>query len=404
MKKIAVAYSGGLDTSIMVAWLKKKYDAEIITVTGHLGEVKESEGLEAKALKTGASKAIVKDLQREFIEKYAYSALKAGALYEGKYPLATAIGRPLLAKLLVDVAREEGCDTIAHGCTGKGNDQVRFELSIAALAPEIKVIAPLRTWEFKSREEEIKFAIDNNIPVTVTRDRPYSIDGNLWGIAVECGTLEEETLPPPEDAFQITANPQNAPNEPETVTIEFMSGVPFGLNYQCPHSTDLIKKINEIGAKHGIGRIDMIENRLVGIKSREIYEAPGATILHAAHYELEKLIMDRETFRMKQDISNKISNMIYDGQWFTPLFSALMAFVNETQKMITGSVTMQLYKGNMTVQSRKSDYSLYNHNLATYTEEDTFNHKDSEGFINIFSLPYKTIATTKQEMKNVVGG
>jgi len=403
LKKIAVAYSGGLDTSVMVKWLKNKYDCEIITVTGNLGQVGELEGLEEKAKATGASKVYNVDLREEFIKEYAYSALKAGALYEGKYALATAIGRPLLAKLLVDVALKEGCDTIAHGCTGKGNDQVRFELSIAALAPHLDVIAPLRTWEFKSREEEITFAIENNIPVTVTRDRPYSIDGNLWGIATECGILEEETLAAPEDAFQITKNPIDAVDLPQVIEIEFESGIPKSINGVEYDPVELVEYLNIVGSKHGIGRLDQIENRLVGIKSREIYEAPAATVLHQAHYELEKLVIDRETFRYKQNISNKIANMIYDGQWITPLFKSLMAFVNETQVNVTGSVKLQLYKGNVWVTSRSSRYSLYSKELATYTIEDTFNHKDSEGFIKIYSLPYRTLAMKKMELANALG-
>ena len=403
MKKIAVAYSGGLDTSVMVKWLKQKYDCEIITVTGNLGYVKELDGLEEKALATGASKAVIVDLRKEFIEDYAFKALKSNAVYEGKYPLATAIGRPLLAKALVDVARKEGCDTIAHGCTGKGNDQVRFEVNIWALAPDINIIAPLREWEFKSREQEIDFAISNNIPVTVTQNRPYSIDGNLWGTAIECGILEEETLAAPEDAFQITKNPKDAPDEPEILEIEFLKGIPVAVNGENLDAVALIEKLNAIAAKHGIGRMDLIENRFVGIKSREVYEAPGAVLLHAAHYEMEKLVIDRETYRYKQDVANKVSNMIYDGMWFTPLFDALMAFVDETQKNVTGTVKYELYKGNMWVISRSSIYSLYNHNLATYTDEDTFDHKSSEGFIKIISLPYKTIANNKAEIASALG-
>ncbi len=403
MKKIAVAYSGGLDTSVMVKWLKQKYEAEIITVTGNLGYVKELDGLEEKALATGASKAIVIDLRKEFIEQYVFKALKSGAVYEGKYPLATAIGRPLLAKTLVDVARREGCDTIAHGCTGKGNDQVRFELSIWALAPDLNIIAPLREWEFKSREQEIEFAISNNIPVTVTQNRPYSIDGNLWGTAIECGILEEETLAAPEDAFQITANPKKAPDKPESIEVEFLHGVPVAINGEHLDSVSLIERVNTIAARNGIGRMDLIENRFVGIKSREVYEAPAAVLLHAAHYEIEKLVIDRETFRFKQDIANKVSNMIYDGMWFTPLFEALLAFVDETQKNVTGVIRFELYKGNMWITSRSSRYSLYNHNLATYTVDDTFDHKASEGFIKIISLPYKTIANNRAENANALG-
>ena len=391
-KKIVVAYSGGLDTSVMVKWLCEKYDAEIITVTGNLGQGAELEGLEEKAALTGASKSYIVDLKKEFVTNYVWKALKAGALYENAYPMATAIGRPLLAKLMVDVAIKEGADIVAHGCTGKGNDQVRFEVGIQTLAPQLEILAPLRMWEFKSREEELDYALKNAIPVKVTKDSPYSIDDNLWGIAIECGELEDPTQPPPEAAYQITTSPKNAPDQPEEVTIQFENGIPVSLNNEITDPVEIIEKLNELGGKHGIGRIDLIENRVVGIKSREIYEAPGATILHKAHAELEKLVLDKETYRFKVQVTQKISNLIYDGQWFTPLFDALSAFVDSTQDRVTGEVKLELYKGNLRVLSRISDYSLYNVELATYTEEDTFNHKDSEGFINIFALPYKTMS------------
>lgn len=397
--KIAVAYSGGLDTSVMVKWLSQKFDADIITVTGNLGQITELEGLEEKAQKSGAVKSIVKDLRHEFVTEYVWKALKAGALYEGTYPLATAIGRPLLAKVLAEAALEEGAEFVAHGCTGKGNDQVRFEVGIQTLAPSLNILAPLRFWEFKSREDEIDYANENNIPIKVTKDTPYSIDENVWGIAVECGVLEDPTNAPPEDAFQITTNPKHAPDEPEVITVNFEKGIPYGLNNELIGPVELLEKLNELGGKHGIGRIDMIENRVVGIKSREIYEAPAAIILHKAHHELEKLILDRETARYKQGISNKIANLIYDGLWFSPLFDSLNAFVDSTQKNITGEVKLELYKGNMTVLSRNSVFSLYNKELATYTNEDTFDHKASEGFIKLFGLPYKTMSEIK--LKNI---
>lgn len=399
-RKIVVAYSGGLDTSVMVKWLNDKFDAEIITATGNLGQRAELEGLEEKAINTGAVKAVIKDLRHEFVTEYIWTALKAGALYEGTYPMATSIGRPLLAKMLVDIALEEGADTVAHGCTGKGNDQVRFEVGVQTLAPHLSIIAPLREWEFKSREEEIDYAIENKIPVKITKAKPYSIDENLWGIAVECGVLEDPTVAPPEDAYQITTNPKDAPGKSESVVITFEKGIPVCLNNSITDPVLILEKLNEIGGKHGIGRLDMIENRVVGIKSREVYEAPGAIILHKAHAELEKLVMDKDTFRFKQDVSNKVANLIYDGLWFTPLFNALKAFVDSTQEKVTGEIVLELYKGNTTILSRSSQYSLYSKELATYTDEDKFNHKASEGFMTIYGLPYKTMTQIYSAIPN----
>jgi argininosuccinate synthase len=395
--KIVVAYSGGLDTSVMVKWLSLKYDGEIIAVCGDLGQKEELQGLEEKALKTGASKFILADLKSEFITEYVWKALKAGALYEGAYPMACAIGRPLLAKMLTEIAQAEGANIIAHGCTGKGNDQVRFEVGIQTLAPDIKIVAPLRTWEFKSREEEMEYAQEHNIPVKAKKDSPYSIDENLWGIAVECGVLEDPTMPPPEDAFQITVNPKTAPGESEIISIYFDKGIPVWVNGIHFDPVTLVSELNKIGGRNGIGRMDLIENRVVGIKSREIYEAPAAVILHNAHHELEKLILDKETFRYKQDVSNKIANLIYDGLWFSPLFNSLMAFIDSTQENITGEIVLELYKGNITVLSRSSVYSLYNKELATYTSEDTFDHQASEGFLTIYGLPYKTMSRVKNK-------
>ncbi len=394
-KKIVVAYSGGLDTSVMVKWLSEKYDAEIITATGDLGQKSELVGLEEKAIQTGASKVRVIDLKEEFIKQYAWKALKAGALYESEYPMGCAIGRPLLAKMLVDVALEEGADAVAHGATGKGNDQVRFEVAVQALAPHLKVLAPLRTWEFKSREEEIEYAIKHGIPVQATKDNPYSIDENLFGISVECGVLEDPTASPPADVWQITTSPKDAPDKAETISLTFEKGVPVALNGKEMSAVDLVVNLNDLGSKHGLGRLDIIENRVVGIKSREVYEAPAAVILHKAHNEMEKLVMDKETFRFKQDVSNKIANLIYDGLWFTPLFNSLMAFVDSSQEFISGNVTIELYKGNMTVLSRDSKYSLYNEELATYKEGDKFDHAASIGFIHLYGLPFKTISEVR---------
>ena len=397
-KKIVVAYSGGLDTSVMLKWLSEKYNAEIIAVTGDLGQKSELTGLVEKAYKTGASKVKIIDLKEEFIQQYVWRALKAGALYEGEYPMGCSIGRPLLAKMLVEVALEEGADTIAHGATGKGNDQVRFEVGIQALAPHINVLAPLRTWEFKSREEEIEYAVKHNIPIQATKENPYSIDENIFGISVECGILEDPTVAPPEDAWQITTDPKQAPNEPELVSIDFEKGIPVSLNGEKLRGVDLVIKLNEIGARHGVGRLDLIENRVVGIKSREVYEAPAAIILHKAHNELEKLVMDKDTFRYKQNISNKIANMIYDGLWFTPLFESLMAFVDSTQEFVTGNATLELYKGNVVTLSRSSQFSLYSEELATYKEGDKFDHSASIGFIHLYGLPFKTLTEVRKKV------
>lgn len=399
-QKIVVAYSGGLDTSVMVKWLIERYNAEIITVTGDLGQRKELHGVKEKAYATGASKAYVENLTREFVEHYVFPALKAHALYEGSYPMATSLGRPLLAKLMVEVARKEGATVIAHGCTGKGNDQVRFEVSIGALAPELKVIAPLREWEFKSREEEIAYAKRNGIPVSATVANPYSIDENIWGTAIECGVLEDPMVEPPEDAFQITVAPEKAPPTPTYLTIEFDKGIPLGMNGKKMDPVELLNRLNDIGGANGIGRIDLVENRLVGIKSREVYEAPAATLLHFAHTELERLTLDKSVFQFKSQLAQEYANLVYNGLWHSPLRKALDAFIDETQKTVSGTVKLKLYRGNLTAAGRESVFSLYNAKLATYTAEDQFDHTASEGFIKIFGLPVKTY----QQVQNRVGG
>ncbi|AAM72347.1 MAG TPA: argininosuccinate synthase [Chlorobaculum sp.] len=390
-EKIAVAYSGGLDTSVMIKWLKDKYEgAEIVAVTGNLGQKMEVDNLEQKAIATGAKSFHFVDLRKTFVEEYIWKALKAGALYEDVYPLATALGRPLLAKALVDVALAEGCTMLTHGCTGKGNDQVRFEVAFAALAPHMKVVAPLREWEFTSREQEIAYAMEHNIPVSATKKNPYSIDENIWGISIECGVLEDPMVAPPADAYQITTAPELAPDEPTVVDIEFAQGVPVALDGQQMEGLDLIVRLNELGAMNGVGRLDMIENRVVGIKSREIYEAPAATILHFAHRELERLTLEKSVFQYKRNIGQDYANLIYNGTWFSPMRKALDAFVDETQKPVTGMVRIKLYKGSMTLLGRTSPNSLYNEALATYTEADTFDHKSAEGFIKIYGLGLKT--------------
>ena len=395
--KIAVAYSGGLDTSVIVKWLKDKYNAEIITVTGNLGQKKELIGVPEKAYASGAKKVFMQNLEQEFVYDYIFPALKAGALYEHNYPMATSLGRPLLAKALVEVAKREHCTHVAHGCTGKGNDQVRFEVSVMALAPEMKVLAPLREWEFKSREEEVEYCMKHNIPVKATKDSPYSIDENIWGTSIECGILEDPMEVAPQDAYQRTVSPENAPDKPTYVTIEFKEGVPVGLNGKKMDGGTLIHALNEIAGANGVGRLDLVENRLVGIKSREIYEAPAAMTLHFAHRELERLTLDKEVMHYKAKLSNDYADIIYNGTWFSPLRKALEAFVNVTQKNVTGIVKLKLYKGNIEIAGRTSPYSLYDIKLATYTAEDTFDHTAAQGFISIYGLPLKTYNKVNKE-------
>ncbi|MDO9465235.1 MAG: argininosuccinate synthase [bacterium] len=399
-KKIVVAYSGGLDTSIIIHWLKNKYNAEIIAYTSDLGQGEYLEPLKEKAIKTGASKIYIEDLREEFVRDYVFPSLRACALYENKYPLATALGRPLIAKRLLEIAKKEKADAVAHGCTGKGNDQVRFEATFAALNPAIKVIAPLREWELKSREEEIDYAIKYKISVDITKKSPYSIDRNLWGVAIECGSLEDPWKEPPEDAYQITTSPSETPNEPRCVEIYFEKGIPKKIKWKdCWKILDRagsIETLNTFGGHYGVGRIDMVENRLVGIKSREIYEAPAAVILHNAHNALEELVLDRETMHFKEIISQKYAEIIYYGLWHSSLKEALDEFVNKTQENVTGTVKVKLYKGTCTVVGRKSKFSLYSKNLATYTSKDTFDHKSAKGFIDIWSLPLKVKALLKK--------
>lgn len=387
MKKIVVAYSGGLDTSVIIKWLQTKYNAEIIAFTADIGQKEDACALEKKAIATGAKKFYFKDLKDEFVRDFIFPSLKGCALYEGKYPLATALSRPLIARSMVEVAKKEKADAVAHGCTGKGNDQVRFELAFKTLAPELEIIAPVREWEFKSREEEIEYAKKHNIPVSVTRKKPYSIDWNLWGISIECGSLEDPWQEPPEDAYQITCSPAKAPSKPEYIEIEFDRGIPVKLNGKEMEPLKLITLLNEKGGTHGVGRIDMVENRLVGIKSREIYEAPAAVILHTAHSELEKLVLERELYHFKSMINQKYAELIYYGYWFSDFRQCLETFIDETQKHVTGTVRVKLYKGQCIAVGRKSPYSLYEETLSTYTEKDTFDHRASKGFIDIFGLP-----------------
>ena len=397
IKKIILAYSGGLDTSVILAWLKKKYKAEVITYTANLGQGKTLGSIEEKAKSTGASKAYVEDLKKEFSQEYVLPALQAGAVYEGKYPLATALGRFLIVKNLIKVAEKEKAEAIAHGCSGKGNDQVRFEVTAKALNPEITVLAPLREWELTSREEEIRYAQKHKIPIEITEESPYSMDRNLWGVSIECGPLEDTRREPPPEAYQITTSPEEAPDKPTYIEIEFQQGMPLKLDGKNYELASLIEKLNLVGGKNGVGRIDLVENRLIGIKSREVYEAPAAVILHYAHKELERLTLDKDTFHFKEVIAQRYSQLVYNGLWYSPLRQALDGFVTQTQKFVSGQVKLKLYKGNCEVVARKSPYSLYDKKLATYSKEDIFNQKASEGFIHIWGLPLKTISKIRKK-------
>jgi argininosuccinate synthase len=389
-QKVVLAYSGGLDTSCCIRWLKDK-DFRVICFVADIGQEKDFNYLKEKALKIGAEKVFVLDLKDEFVNDFVLPSLKANAIYEGKYFLSAALSRPLIAKYLVKIAKDQNAKYIAHGCTGKGNDQVRFEVSIAILDPKLEIIAPLREWEFKSREEEIEYAKKFGIPVEVTKEKPYSIDKNLWGVSIECGHLEDIEKEPYSDVYQITKDPKDSPEKPFHLEIYFERGTPKRINGKSYSLKDLISKLNDIGSFYGIGRSDLIENRLIGIKSREIYEAPAAQILYIAHKELESLVLDRELLHFKEIISLKYSELIYYGLWYSPLKSALDGFVEDTQKNVTGKITLKLYKGNCFIASRSSKFSLYKKELATYTKKDKFNQKLAEGFIKIWGMPYKKI-------------
>ncbi|MBM4762556.1 argininosuccinate synthase [Bacillus sp. B15-48] len=386
-KKIVLAYSGGLDTSVAIKWLQEKgYD--VIACCLDVGEGKDLNFVKEKALKVGATKSYVLDVKEEYAQEYALIALQAHTLYEGKYPLVSALSRPLISKKLVEVAEKEGAVAVAHGCTGKGNDQVRFEVSINALNPDLEVLAPVRDWKW-SREEEIDYALKNNIPIPVNLDSPFSIDQNLWGRSNECGILEDPWATPPKEAYELTAELEDTPDTPEIVEIEFEQGVPVALNGKAFSLAQLILELNIIAGKHGVGRVDHVENRLVGIKSREVYEVPGAMTLIKAHKELEDITLVKEIAHFKPVIEKKITEMIYEGLWFSPLRTALEAFLKETQKHVTGTVRVKLFKGHAIIEGRKSPYSLYNEKLATYTKEDEFDHAAAVGFINLWGLPTK---------------
>lgn len=387
VSKVVLAYSGGLDTSIIIPWLKENYGCEVIAFAADVGQGEELAPLREKAVKTGASKIYIEDLRHEFVTEYVFPMLKAGAVYEGKYLMGTSVARPVIAKKQIEIAEKEGADAVAHGCTGKGNDQVRFELTFRALKPDIKVIAPWREWTIRSREEAMDYAREHGVPVPVTKEKPYSMDRNLWHISYEGGILEDPWHQPSEEMFLLTVSPDRAPDEPEYIEIGFERGIPATLNGQVYEPVPLLERLNALGGKHGIGRVDIVENRLVGMKSRGVYETPGGTILYTAHKELEYLTLERETMHFKEIISAKYAELVYYGLWFSPLKQALDAFVDETQKKVTGTIRLKLWKGHCLPVGRKSPYSLYREDLATFGRDQVYNQKDAEGFIKLFGLP-----------------
>nr|WP_207636670.1 argininosuccinate synthase [Desulfurispora thermophila] len=397
MAKVVLAYSGGLDTSIIIPWLKENYGYEVIAMVADLGQGEELAPLEEKAIKSGASKIYIQDVKKEFVTDYIFPTLRAGAIYEGKYLLGTSMARPLIAKQLVEVARREGAEAVAHGATGKGNDQVRFELGVKALAPDLKIIAPWREWNIRSREDAIDYAQERGIPVPVTKARPYSMDRNLWHLSHEGGDLEDPGKEMPDDVLLLTVPPEKAPDRPTYVEIGFQAGTPVSVNGEELGPVELVQKLNEIGGANGIGVVDMVENRLVGMKSRGVYETPGGTILWTAHRELESITLDRITMHFKQLVAARYAELVYDGVWFSPLREALDAFVDVTQRTVTGSVRLKLYKGNCTPAGLTSPYSLYNQELATFGRDEIYSQKDAEGFINLFGLPLKVRALMEQK-------
>ena len=400
MSKVVLAYSGGLDTSIIIPWLKENYDnCEVIAVCGDVGQGDELDVVHDKALASGASKVYIADLKEEFVRDYVYPVIRSGAIYEGGYLLGTSCARPLIAKALVEVAKKEGADYIAHGATGKGNDQVRFELTIKALSPETKIIAPWRIWDIKSREDAVDFANAHNIPVPVTKKRPYSMDRNVLHLSHEGADLEDPANEPLDDLYLICNRPEDAPDEPEYITLTFEKGNAVKLNGEELTPLAMLEKLNALGAKHGIGILDIVENRLVGMKSRGVYETPGGTILHVAHQGLESLTLDRSTMEFKAHSAVKYAQLVYDGLWYTPLKEALDAFIDKTQETCSGEVRLKLYKGSVTTAGMTSPYSLYNEEFVTFGEDEVYNQADAEGFINLFGLPLKVNALMKRNLE-----
>jgi argininosuccinate synthase len=398
-KKVVLAYSGGLDTSVIIPWLKENYGCEVIAVAADVGQDKELTGLEERALKTGASKLYIEDITDEFVENYIFPTLKAGAKYEG-YLLGTAFARPIIAKRIVEIAKKEGADAIAHGCTGKGNDQVRFELAIKAFAPNMPVIAPWRTWELKSREDEIAYAEKHNVPLTITAETNYSKDMNIWHLSHEGLDLEDPANEPDLDKIlELGISPEKAPDKPTYVTITFEKGVPVALDGEKMKGADLIRKLNKLGGENGVGILDLVENRLVGMKCRGVYETPGGEILYFAHNKLEQICLDKETYHYKEVLALKHAELVYNGQWYTPLMKALNAFVDSTQETVTGEVKIKLYKGNIIAAGTVSPYSLYSEDIATFGEDHSYNQMDSQGFITLYGLPIKVRALMEEKNK-----
>jgi len=391
--KVVLAYSGGLDTSCIVPWLKENYGCEVVTFTANLGQGDEElEGLEKKAIASGASKAYIVDLREEFLIEYAFPTMQAGAIYERLYLLGTSFARPVTAKHLVKIAEAEGADAVAHGCTGKGNDQVRFELTVKALNPRLQVIAPWREWEIRSRQDALAYARAHNVPVAATEKSIYSRDRNIWHLSHEGGILENPWVEPEEEMFQLTVAPEKAPDEPLYLTVDFEQGVPIAVDGQAMGPVELLSYLNEVGGAHGVGRVDLVENRLVGMKSRGVYETPGGTILYTAHQGLEQICLDRDTLHYKEIVAHRYAELVYFGQWFTPLRETLSAFVAKTQERVTGTVRLKLYKGSCTVVGRRSPFSLYREDFATFGQDNVYDQSDAAGFINLFGLPLKVKA------------
>jgi len=402
VKKVVLAYSGGLDTSVIVPWLIENYHCEVICYCADVGQAEELSGLDERAKQSGASKLITLDLRKELCTDYIFPMIRSGAIYERKYLLGTSIARPLIAQKQVEVAHAEGADAVAHGCTGKGNDQVRFEMAFTALDPRLKVIAPWREWKIKSREDALNYLIKHNQPTPFSKNPSlYSRDRNLWHISHEGGPLEDANVPPDESLFMLSVSPEKAPDQPEEVEIGFRAGTPVSLNGKAVDPVKLVETLNELGGKHGIGRVDLVENRLVGMKSRGIYETPGGTILYTAHKELESITLDRETLHYKDVVAQRYAELVYFGQWFTPLRESLDAFFKTTQKNVTGSVKIKLYKGNLTITGRKSPYSLYREEFATFGQSAVYDQSDAAGFIRLFSLPSKVHAFLNAKAEDI---
>lgn len=398
IRTIALAYSGGLDTSIIVPWLKERYGARVICVAADIGQGEELEGVRAKAIASGADECYVEDLRREFVEDFVWPTLRAGAVYGRKYLLGTSMGRPLIARRQVEIARQVGADALAHGCTGKGNDQVRFELTYAAFAPDLPIIAPWREWNIRSREDAIAYADAHKVPVAATRDKIYSRDRNVWHISHEGGVLEQPDVAPPADLFMLTTAPENAPDQPEEVTIGFHSGTPVSVNGVELDSVDLVVALNKIGGRHGVGRIDLVEDRLVGMKSRGVYETPGGTLLYSAHSELEQLVLDRRTLAAKDLVAPRYADLVYEGRWWTTEREGYDAFVNVTQERVTGTATLRLFKGTASVVGRESEHALYDERFVTFGEDDVYQQSDAAGFIRLYGLSARVRAIRDQEM------